>query len=465
MIKEDQSKKGRGRVARDKVTYRCQECGYAAHRWLGRCPDCGAWNSLVKEMQAAQAPRRPAPVSTVRPESITAITGEDIERVGTGSAELNRVLGGGIVPASLVLVGGDPGIGKSTLLLSLAASLARKLGTVLYVSGEESARQIRLRAERLGAVTERLLLFPETDLERVEEAVREVGPVLLVIDSIQTMSLSASPSPPGSIAQIRECTAALLNLAKGHGVTTFIAGHVTKQGALAGPRLLEHMVDTVLYFEGEGKSAYRILRAVKNRFGSTNEIAVFTMEQDGLKEVTNPSQLFLSDRTEPVPGAMVVATTQGTRPLLVEVQALVSPAGGGPPRRVGRGVDLNRLLTLLAVLEKRAGLTLAPFDVYVNVAGGVRLEDPAADLGLALAIASSFRNRPCLNACAAAGEIGLTGEVLSASHLRARLKESRSLGFHQILVPQRQAKSVPADEKSGILGVENVSQALNVAFA
>lgn len=451
-------------MARDKVAFRCQECGYIAYRWLGRCPDCGAWNSLIEERQEAQAPRRAAPVSTVRPEPITAITSEDIRRMGTGSAELDRVLGGGIVPASLVLVGGDPGIGKSTLLLSLAASLARERGVVLYVSGEESARQIRLRAERLGAVTERLLLLPETDLNRVQEAVREVGPFLLVIDSIQTMSLSTSSSPPGSIAQIRECTAALLDLAKGHGVSTFIAGHVTKQGALAGPRLLEHMVDTVLYFEGEGKSAYRILRAVKNRFGSTNEIAVFTMEQSGLKEVTNPSQLFLSDRTKPVPGAVVVATTQGTRPLLVEVQALVSPTAGGPPRRVGRGVDLSRLLTLLAVLEKRAGLPLATFDVYANVAGGVRLDDPAADLGLALAIASSFWNRAPLRTCVAAGEIGLTGEVLSVAHLRARLKESVSLGFHQILVPQRQAKSMPAESKSVILGVESVSQALDIAL-
>ena len=279
-------------MARDKTAYRCQECGYVVYKWLGRCPQCNSWNSFMEERQTAQAPPRAVPISTVRPESITAIDNEDIKRTSTGSVELDRVLGGGIVPASLVLVGGDPGIGKSTLLLSLAASLAQKQGTVLYVSGEESARQIRLRAERLGAVTERLLLFPETDLDRVTEVVREIGPFLLIIDSIQTMSLSSSPSPPGSVAQIRECTAALLNLAKGHGVSTFIAGHVTKQGSLAGPRLLEHMVDTVLYFEGEGKNAYRILRAVKNRFGSTNEIAVFTMEQGGLQEVANPSHLF-----------------------------------------------------------------------------------------------------------------------------------------------------------------------------
>lgn len=451
-------------MARDKVIYRCQECGYGAHRWLGRCPDCGTWNSFIREEQIAQTAQPVAPQATVRPEPITAITGQELQRLSTGSAELDRVLGGGIVPASLVLVGGDPGIGKSTLLLSLAASLARERGTVLYVSGEESARQIRLRAERLEAVTERLLLFPETDLDRVQAAVSEVDPCLLIIDSIQTVSLSTSSSPPGSIAQIRECTAALLNLAKGQGVSTFIVGHVTKQGALAGPRMLEHMVDTVLYFEGEGKSAYRILRAVKNRFGSTNEIAVFTMEQSGLKEVANPSQLFLSDRAKPVAGAMVVATTQGTRPLLMEVQALVSPAAGGPPRRVGRGVDLNRLLTLLAVLEKRAGLPLATSDVYVNAAGGVRLEDPAADLGLALAIASSFWNRAPLVSCVAAGEIGLTGEVLSVSHLKARLKECQSLGFHQILVPKRQAKDVRNSEKSAILGIENVSQALAVAL-
>ncbi|MGI6128763.1 MAG: DNA repair protein RadA [bacterium] len=447
-------------MARDKITYRCQECGYAAHRWLGRCLDCGAWNSFIEEKTAAQAMRLPAPLSAARPQPITAITGEELERSSTGSAELDRVLGGGIVPASLVLVGGDPGIGKSTLLLSLAADLARARGPVLYVSGEESAQQIRLRAERLGAVTEQLLLFPETDLERVQAAVNDLKPCLLVIDSIQTVSLPTSSSPPGSIAQIRECTGALLNLAKGQGVSTFIVGHVTKQGSLAGPRMLEHMVDTVLYFEGEGKSAYRILRAVKNRFGSTNEIAVFTMEQGGLKEVTNPSQLFLSDRDKPVAGAMVVATTQGTRPLLVEVQALVSPATSGPPRRVGRGVDLNRLLTLLAVLEKRAGLPLASSDVYVNVAGGVRLDDPAADLGVALAIASSFWNQAPLSGSAAAGEIGLTGEILNVSYLQSRLKECLALGFHQILVPQRQLKDVPKEAKSGILGIETLTQAL-----
>jgi DNA repair protein RadA/Sms len=455
-------------VAREKETYRCQECGYVAHRWLGRCPDCGSWNSLVLERQETKSRSSwSPPVSALPVESIADIDSEDILRIDAGSAELNRVLGGGIVPSSLVLVGGDPGIGKSTLLLALSAALARSLGPVLYVSGEESAQQIRLRAERLGAVTKRLLLFPETDLVQVEEAVRQQSPVLVVVDSIQTMSIPTNSSPPGSVAQIRECTAALLHLAKSHGVTIFIAGHVTKQGALAGPRLLEHMVDTVLYFEGEGKSAYRILRAVKNRFGSANEIAVFTMQRKGLQEVPNPSQLFLSDREQPVPGAMVVATTQGTRPLLVEVQALVSPTGGGLPRRVGRGVDLNRLLMLLAVLEKRGGLTLAGSDVYVNVAGGVRLEDPAADLGLALAIASSFRNRPCVDSCVAAGEVGLTGEVLSVSHLEARLKESLSLGFKRMLVPTRQLNAMSAMSGaagSGILGLENVSQALELAF-
>lgn len=454
-------------MAREKTAFRCQQCSYVAYRWLGRCPECGAWNSLREEKQevAGTSLRQRQPAPAVRLESITAISGEDLVRIDTGSAELNRVLGGGIVPSSLVLVGGDPGIGKSTLLLALAARLAHMQGPVLYVSGEESARQIRMRAERIGAVTERLLLFSETDLEQVQQAASQASPVLIVIDSIQTMSIASSSSPPGSVAQIRDCTAALLNLAKGHGITVFIAGHVTKQGSLAGPRLLEHMVDTVLYFEGEGKSAYRILRAVKNRFGSTNEIAVFAMRSSGLLEVSNPSELFLSDRPQPVPGAMVVATTQGTRPLLVEVQALVSPAGGGPPRRVGRGVDLNRLLTLLAVLEKRAGLRLAGCDVYVNVAGGVRLEDPAADLGLALAVASSFRNRPCLGSCTAAGEIGLTGEVLNVSHLRARLKESLSLGFTNILAPKTQLANIPTMEKPGVLGVENISQALEQAFS
>lgn len=448
-------------MARSKVHYACQECGYSAAKWLGRCPECGAWNSFVEEQPRESAPRAAAPPAV--PEPITAIDGAEVARHPTGSGELDRVLGGGIVPASLVLVGGDPGIGKSTLLLSLAATLARQCGTVLYVSGEESARQIRLRAERLGALAERLLLLPETDMARVEEAARAVSPCLLVVDSIQTMCQPACPSPPGSVAQVRECTAALLRLAKGEGITTFIVGHVTKQGALAGPRLLEHMVDTVLYFEGEGKNAYRILRAVKNRFGPTNEIGVFSMEEKGLVEVPNPSQLFLSDRAQPVPGAMVVATLEGTRPLLVEVQALVSPAGGGPPRRVAQGVDLGRVLTILAVLEKRAGLALASSDVYVNVAGGVRLEDPAADLGLAVAIASSFLGRAPLKACAA-GEIGLTGEVLSCAHLRPRLKEAQALGFRQILVPRRQLKSLPCIPDLGILGVETVSNALAQAI-
>ncbi|MDK2927578.1 MAG: hypothetical protein PWR31_1268 [Bacillota bacterium] len=451
-------------MARAKVRYACQECGYSTPRWLGRCPECGAWNSFIEEHPTEESVARGTAPAAV-PEPITSITGAESARFSTGSSELDRVLGGGIVPASLVLVGGDPGIGKSTLLLSLAARLARGSGTVLYVSGEESARQIRLRAERLDALAERLLLLPETDLGRVEEAARSLSPVLLIVDSIQTMNCPACPSPPGSVAQVRECTAALLKLAKGEGITTFIVGHVTKQGALAGPRLLEHMVDTVLYFEGEGKNAYRILRAVKNRFGSTNEIGVFTMEEGGLAEVPNPSQLFLSDRAAPVPGAAVVATLEGTRPLLVEVQALVSPAGGGPPRRVAQGVDLSRLLTVMAVLEKRAGLPLAGSDVYVSVAGGVRLEDPAADLGLAIAVSSSLVGRAPLPACAAAGEIGLTGEVLSAAHLKLRLKEAQALGFHQIVVPARQSKSLPNIPGLGILGAETVSDALRQVLA
>lgn len=450
-------------MARAKVRYACQECGYSTPRWLGRCPECGAWNSFIEEHAPDSRTVGAAPAAV--PEPITTIAGAEITRFSTGSSELDRVLGGGIVPASLVLVGGDPGIGKSTLLLSLAAHLAREQGTVLYVSGEESARQIRLRAERLDALAERLLLLPESDLGQVEEAARKLAPILLIVDSIQTMFHPACPSPPGSVSQVRECTAALLKLAKGEGITTFIVGHVTKQGALAGPRLLEHMVDTVLYFEGEGKNAYRILRAVKNRFGSSNEIGVFTMEEQGLREVANPSELFLSDRATPVPGAAVVATLEGTRPLLVEVQALVSPAGGGPPRRVAQGVDVSRVLTVLAVLEKRAGLALAGCDVYVNVAGGVRLEDPAADLGLALAIASSFFSRAPLPACAATGEIGLTGEILSVAHLKPRLKEAQALGFHQIVVPERQRKSLPKIPGLGILGAETVSGALQQGLA
>jgi len=450
-------------LARAKVRYACRECGYSTPKWLGRCPECGAWNSFEEEIPVEREAFSRAPAATPRP--VTDIAPVTLERLPTGSSELDRVLGGGIVPASLVLVGGDPGIGKSTLLLTLAAHLARERGPVLYVSGEESVHQIRLRAERLGALVERLLLFTETDLALVEEAARAISPCLLVIDSIQTMSVSSCPSPPGSVAQVRECTAALLKLAKGEGITTFIVGHVTKEGALAGPRLLEHMVDTVLYFEGEGKNAYRVLRAVKNRFGSTNEIGVFSMEEGGLREVPNPSHLFLNERAEPVPGAMVVATLEGTRPLLVEVQALVSPAGGGPPRRVAQGVDISRLLTILAVLEKRAGLALGGCDVYVNVAGGVRLMDPAADLGLAIAVASSYASRAPLSASAACGEIGLTGEVLSCAHLQERLKEASSLGFRQIIIPECQARSLPNIPGLSILGVETVGNALRQVLA
>ncbi|MGI6605141.1 MAG: DNA repair protein RadA [bacterium] len=452
-------------MARTKTTYSCQECGYIAPKWLGRCPECGVWNSFVEVVSSASEPAAAVTRTAALPQPVTAISSEEIVRCSTGSQELDRVLGGGIVPASLVLVGGDPGIGKSTLVLALAARVAAEQGSsVLYVSGEESVRQIRLRAERLGALAERLFLLAETDMGRIEEAARALSPSLLVVDSIQTMIESACPSPPGSVAQVRECTSTLLKLAKSDGITTFVIGHVTKQGALAGPRLLEHMVDTVLYFEGEGRNAYRILRAVKNRFGSTNEIGVFTMEDSGLVEVANPSQLFLSDRASPVPGAMVVSTMEGTRPLLVEVQALVSPAGGGPPRRVAQGVELGRILMILAVLEKRAGLPLAAADVYVNVAGGVRLDDPAVDLGLALAIASSFWSRTPPPSCAAVGEIGLTGEILSSSHLKQRLKEAQALGFRQVLVPQRQINTLPKIPGLGILGVETISQALNSAF-
>src|SRR5580765_7448949 len=401
-------------TTRDASIYRCQEGGFSSPK-PGTCPDCrragNNWVQLVEERTTSSKSSRRASVASGRPRALKEISMERDDRVRTGIGELDRVLGGGVVRDSLVLIGGDPGIGKSTLLLQAARALAQAAPPVLYVTAEESAAQVKMRADRLGIATDGLLLWPENDLSVVQGHLDDVKPRALIIDSIQTVFLPDLESAPGSVAQVRECGARLMTLAKGRGIATFLVGHVTKEGALAGPRVLEHLVDTVLYFEGEQHHAYRVLRAVKNRFGSTNEIGVFEMGARGLTEVRNPSGFFLAERPKDAAGSVVVACLEGTRPLLVEIQALVTPAGFGTPRRTVLGADYNRVCLLLAVLEKRAGVPLGTQDVFVNVAGGGRVSEPAADLGIVVAAASSYMDRAVPGDVLVVGEVGLTGEV------------------------------------------------------
>jgi len=451
-------------MARERTTYRCQECGLAAAK-PGTCPDCarvGTYVQLVEERVApARGPAR-AGVTSSRPQPIREISvGDGGHRVSTGMAELDRVLGGGVVNGSLVLIGGDPGIGKSTLLLQVSRMLAERAGPVLYVSGEESAGQVKLRADRLGPCPAGLYFVAEADLVTVEAHVTAIQPKILIVDSIQTVYLPGLESAPGSVSQVRECGARLMTLAKGRGIATFLVGHVTKDGAIAGPRVLEHLVDTVLYFEGEQHHAYRVLRGIKNRFGSTNEIGVFEMGERGLTEVRNPSGFFLAERPKDAAGSVVVASIEGTRPLLVEIQALVTPAGFGTPRRTVLGADYNRVCLLLAVLEKRVGFPLQSQDAFVNVAGGARVSEPAADLGLVLAAASSYLDRPLRGDLVVVGEVGLAGEVRAVTGLEARLKEAAALGFTAAVVPQSSLTdrgSHPLD----VQGVGSVDEAVKV---
>ena len=451
-------------MARERTTYRCQECGLAAVK-PGTCPDCarvGTYVQLVEERVApARGPARPG-VTSSRPQPIREISvGDGGHRVATGMAELDRVLGGGVVNGSLVLIGGDPGIGKSTLLLQVSRMLAERAGPVLYVSGEESAGQVKLRADRLGPCPAGLYFVAETDLVTVEAHITAIQPKILIVDSIQTVYLPGLESAPGSVSQVRECGARLMTLAKGRGIATFLVGHVTKDGAIAGPRVLEHLVDTVLYFEGEQHHAYRVLRGIKNRFGSTNEIGVFEMGERGLTEVRNPSGFFLAERPKDAAGSVVVASLEGTRPLLVEIQALVTPAGFGTPRRTVLGADYNRVCLLLAVLEKRVGFPLQSQDAFVNVAGGARVSEPAADLGLVLAAASSYLDRPLRGDLVVVGEVGLAGEVRAVTGLEVRLKEAAALGFTAAVVPQSSLTdrgSHPLD----VQGVGSVDEAVKV---
>jgi DNA repair protein RadA/Sms len=451
-------------MARARTVFACQACGFESSKWLGRCPDCGEWNSFQEERQAAPVAGRGRQAvlgieSTNLPKAYDAVDGADAARIPSGIGEFDRVLGGGIVPGSMVLIGGEPGIGKSTLLLQVAHLLARTGGAVLYVSGEESERQIKLRGDRLGLTGGGLFLMGETSLEHILDQVDELKPRSLVIDSIQTIYSSKFTSAPGTISQVREVATQLLFLAKQRGITIFLIGHITKDGSLAGPKSLEHIVDTVLYFEGERQQHHRIVRAVKNRFGAISELGVFEMTGSGLKAVPNPSALFLAERPEGSPGSAVVATMEGSRPMLVEIQALVSPTSFGNARRMSLGIDANRTLLLLAVLEKRVGLQLASDDVFVSVAGGLRVDEPAADLGVAAAVASSFRNRPIPARTAIFGEVGLAGEVRGAGQAALRVREAAQMGFERCVLP---ARNIPADPVSGIelVGVDTLEDAL-----
>ena len=454
-------------MTRERSVYRCQECGLAAPK-PGTCPDCarvGTYVQLVEERPGpARGSARPGVTSTP-PQPLGDIRVEgDGHRTPSGMAELDRVLGGGVVTGSLVLIGGDPGIGKSTLLLQVSRELGRRAGPVLYVSGEESAGQVKLRADRLGAPPSGLYFVAETDLQAVEAHVAALAPRVLIVDSIQTVSVPGLESAPGSVSQVRECGARLMALAKGRGIATFLVGHVTKEGAIAGPRVLEHLVDTVLYFEGEQHHAYRVLRAVKNRFGSTNEIGVFEMGAGGLTEVPNPSGFFLAERPKDAAGSVVVAALEGTRPLLVEIQALVTPAGFGTPRRTVLGADYNRVCLLLAVLEKRVGFPLQSQDAFVNVAGGAKVFEPAADLGLVLAAASSYLDRPLRGDLVVLGEVGLAGEIRAVTGLETRLKEAAALGFTAAVVPQS-ARGSLAGQPLDVQGVGTVDEAVRVLLA
>ncbi|RXZ82815.1 DNA repair protein RadA [Paenibacillaceae bacterium] len=454
-------------MAKVKIKFACTECGTEAPKWLGKCPGCGAWNTMVEEKETqvkAHGIGSPLIQTKEKPIAIINIERSQEPRIETQIGELNRVLGGGVVPGSLILVGGDPGIGKSTLLLQTSHSLSAQGLTVLYISGEESIRQTRLRADRLGALTDKLFVLCETDMERIREAIETVSPDFLVIDSIQTVYEPSVQSAPGSVAQVRECTAHFMRIAKVSGIATVLVGHVTKEGAIAGPRLLEHMVDCVLYFEGERHHTYRLLRAVKNRFGSTNEIGIFEMGEAGLREVLNPSELFLSERPIGLSGSTVVASMEGTRPVLVELQALVAPTNFPSPRRMSTGIDHNRMALIIAVLEKRMGMFLQNQDAYLNVAGGVKLDEPAVDLAAAVSLASSFRDVPTRAEDVIFGEIGLTGEVRAVSRAEQRVKEAEKLGFKRIIMPEKSLKGWKAPDGLHIIGVNTVSEALKAAL-
>lgn len=448
---------------KSKTIFICNECGYESHKWVGKCPGCESWNTFVEET-IQEKKQRGAGGVTSRPQKLESIELIEEERYKTGMGELDRVLGGGIVKGSLILVGGDPGIGKSTLLLQISNSIGNMNKNILYISGEESEKQIKLRASRLNISSDNLYIVSETDISIIEKYLQEVKPTVAVIDSIQTVYRGDLASAPGSVSQVREATASLMRIAKTTNIAIFIVGHVTKEGAIAGPRVLEHMVDTVLYFEGERHHTYRILRAVKNRFGSTNEIGIFEMRDTGLVEILNPSELMLTGRPQGVPGTVVICSMEGTRPVLVELQALVSQTSFGMPRRMATGMDYNRLVLLMAVLEKRVGMQLQSYDAYINAAGGMRLDEPAVDLGIICAIASSFKNQEIDPKMVVLGEVGLTGEVRGISFIEKRIQEAYKLGFSSVVIPKDNLKGIKESTGMTIYGAQDVYEALDIVL-
>lgn len=461
-------------MAKSRTTaFFCKECGYESAKWSGQCPSCKAWNTFVEEPVVKEKNvkgivninakyHETAGVKKAAPVRLSSVTAADTDRIKTDICELDRVLGGGIVEGSLVLVGGDPGIGKSTLLLQMCYNLAKNGNSVLYISGEESLGQIKLRAQRVGEASDNLMVLCETSLDTIENVLENVKPQIVVIDSIQTMYREEVGAAPGSVSQVRETTAVLMQLAKGLNISIFIVGHVTKEGVVAGSRMLEHMVDTVLYFEGDKNAAYRILRSVKNRFGSTNEIGVFEMRQEGLAEVANPSEYMLTGRPEEASGSVVVCLLEGTRPILVEIQALVCDSNFGMPRRTAAGADYNRVNLLMAVLEKRAGIHLSGSDAYVNIAGGMKLNEPAMDLGIVMALVSSFRNRPMMENTIVFGEVGLAGEVRAVSQPQIRINEAVKLGFGNCILPQVCLKNIKKTDKINLIGISSVKDAVKL---
>ncbi|RDW21806.1 DNA repair protein RadA [Oceanobacillus arenosus] len=455
-------------MAKRKNKFVCQDCGYESAKWMGKCPGCNNWNTMVEEIESTTTRGnhvfKGVTKLNSKPERITSIESEKEPRVTTSMKEFNRVLGGGIVLGSLVLIGGDPGIGKSTLLLQISSQLAEKQLPVLYISGEESTRQTKLRADRLGIKADLLYVLSETNLYDITKQIEEVKPSFVVIDSIQTIYREEISSAPGSVSQVRECTGELMRIAKSMGIPIFIVGHVTKEGAIAGPRMLEHMVDAVLYFEGERHHVYRILRSVKNRFGSTNEMGIFEMKEEGLREVMNPSEIFLEERSEGTAGSTVVASMEGTRPILVEIQALISPSSFGNPRRMATGIDHNRVPLLMAVLEKRVGMMLQNQDAYIKVTGGVKLDEPAIDLALVVSIASSFRDRSTRPNDIFIGEVGLTGEIRRVSRIEQRVQEAAKLGFKRVICPRNNLEGWTPPNNIQVIGVSTVQEALDVGI-
>lgn len=445
-----------------KSVFFCQNCGHEERKWLGQCPMCKEWNTFVEEKVTSAKTDDVKGRRSAEPVSLKDVYAGEDERIRTGIEELDHVLGGGIVPGSMVLVGGDPGIGKSTLLLQVCRKLAGMKKKVLYISGEESLRQIKLRANRMGDFDESMYLLCETNLGVIRDVIEKYNPEIAVIDSIQTMYNEEVGSAPGSVSQVRESTNVLMQLAKGLNISVFIVGHVTKEGTVAGPRVLEHMVDTVLYFEGDRHASYRILRGVKNRFGSTNEIGVFEMQKSGLEEVKNPSEFMLSGKPEHASGSVVACAMEGTRPMLMEIQALICKSNFGMPRRTAAGLDYNRVNLLMAVLEKRLGLPLSNYDAYVNIAGGIRMNEPAADLGIVMAIVSSYKNRPFPEDTIVFGEVGLSGEVRAVTMPEQRVAEAKKLGFKTCIMPEVSVKGADKDAGIEIIGVKSVNQAISL---